>query len=72
MSTEKQNKVIISSISILLPNLDKSYYISIIINDTKPLKTKLIEFQSTNQCSINQSFNLEPSIDKIEKIEFQM
>ena len=72
MFTEKQNKVIISSISILLPNLDKSYYISIIINDTKPLKTKLIEFQSTNQCSINQSFNLEPSIDKIEKIEFQM
>ena len=69
---QSQNKIIISSLSILTPQLNKTFYISIIINETKPLKTKIIEFQTTNQSMINQSFNLEPSITKIEKIEFQM
>lgn len=69
---QSQNKIIISSLSILTPQLNKTFYISIIINETTPLKTKIIEFQTSNQSMINQSFNLDPSITKIEKIEFQM
>ena len=44
---QNQNKIIISSLSILTPQLNKTFYISIIINETKPLKTKIIEFQTT-------------------------
>jgi hypothetical protein len=66
-----KNKLLISNVKLLIPNLDKTYYLNIIINDDKSYKTKLLEFKKSNIVELNQLFELE-EINSIESIRFQI
>ena len=66
------NQIHISSVKILAPCFDKNFYISIIINESKPQNTKLIEFKDTLTFEINQTFPIDATITNIEVIRFHM
>ena len=66
------NKFAINLIKILLPNLKTSFYLSIIINESIHLKTKLLDFKTTNSIEINQIFELDNTIQSIESIKFSI
>lgn len=66
------NQIHIASVKILTPCFDKNFYISIIINESKPQNTKLIEFKDTFTFEINQTFTIDASITNIEVIHFHM
>jgi len=69
---EKSNKLSINMIKLLLPNLEKSFYLNIIINDSINLKTKLLDFKKGNLIELNQIFEFEQSIQGIETIKFNL
>lgn len=66
-----QNKIIISSLHLLFPSLEKQFYLSIVINGGKPLKGKTIEFKgNSNSCVIGQSFFIDTPINSLDSICF--
>lgn len=70
-SKEFKNKLLISSIKLLIPNLDKSYYLAIIVNENKTYKTKKLDFEKSNIVDVNQIFELD-GISTIDTIKFQI
>ena len=68
----EKNKIILSSITTLLPTFDKSYTITVIINESKPMQSKIVEFKGGSNCEISQSFEIDNSVVQIERIAFQM
>ncbi len=69
---EKSNKLSINMIKLLIPNLEKSFYLNIIINDALNLRTKLLDFKKGNLIELNQIFELEQSLQSIETIKFHL
>ncbi len=59
-------------IKLLIPNLEKSFYLNIIINDSTSLRTKLLDFKKGNLIELNQIFDLDHSIQSIETIKFYL
>lgn len=70
-SREFKSKLLISTIKILVPNFEKTFYLNIIINEDKTFKTKSMDFKKTNTVDINQVFELE-GINSIDVIKFQI
>jgi hypothetical protein len=66
-----KNKLLISSIRLLLPNFDKTYYLNVIVNEDKSFNTKKMDFKKGNQVEMNVVFELE-NIDSIDSIRFQI
>lgn len=69
---ERSNKISINMIKLLIPNLEKSFYLNIIINESANLKTKLLDFKKGNVIELNQIFDLDGSIQSIENIKFNL
>lgn len=65
-------KILLQKIVTLDTNLNKTYYISLIINNLKPQDTPLFEFSSKGERKINKIFSLEnnETIKKVIKFEF--
>lgn len=69
---EKSNKLSINMIKLLIPNLEKSFYLNIIINDALNLRTKLLDFKKGNLIELNQIFELDQNLQSIETIKFHL
>jgi hypothetical protein len=68
---EFKSKLLISSIRLLIPTFDKSFYLNIIVNDDKTYKTKTLDFKKSNTIDLNQVFELE-GVTHLESIRFQI
>jgi hypothetical protein len=66
-----KNKLLISSIRLLIPNFDKTYYLNVIINEDKSFNTKKMDFKKGNQVEMNVVFELE-NINSIDSIRCQI
>jgi hypothetical protein len=69
---EKSNKLSINMIKLLIPNLEKSFYLNIIINNSLNLRTKLLDFKKGNLIELNQIFEFEQNLQSIETIKFHL
>ena len=72
-NTPKQfkSKLLISTIKVPFAKPDKSYYLSITVNENKTFKTKKLDLKKYNIYNINQIFELE-GILIIDTIKFQI
>lgn len=71
ITKEFKSKLLISSIKLLIPTYDKSFYLNIVVNDDKSYKTKTLDFKKSNLVDLNQVFELE-GVNQIESIRFQI
>jgi hypothetical protein len=68
---EFKSKLLISTIQMLLPHLDKNYYLNIIVNDDKSFKTNKMDFKNNSSVHVNQIFELQ-GVNSINTIKFQI
>lgn len=68
---EFKSKLLISTIKLFVPCSDKSYYLSITVNENKTFKTKKLDFKKSNIIDINQIFELD-GILSIDTVKFQI
>ena len=69
---DKTNNLTITMIKLLIPNLDKSFYLNIIVNESSNFKTKILDFKKTNVIEINQVFELDQNTQSIDSIKFSL
>ena len=68
----KKSKIQIIGIKLLQPINNKNLYLNFKVNNSESIKTKKLEFGNENKCILNQTFELDSSVNKIKLIDFEI
>ena len=68
----KKSKIQIIGFKFLQPVNNKKLYLKFKVNNSEPINTKILEFGNENKCLLNQTFELDPSVNKFKLIDFEI